>query len=58
VVVDARAFDAHIRGDFPEAEAGETALLHAQFGSIQDRIRHVTHGVSYDYLLIDSSLPY
>src|SRR6266852_3447032 len=46
VVVDARAFDAHIRGDFPEAEAGETGLLHAPFGSIHDRSLHVTHGVS------------
>src|ERR1700723_1413386 len=46
VVVDARALDAHIRGDFPEAEATETALLHAPFGSIHDRSFGITHGVS------------
>src|SRR6266852_6216081 len=51
VVVDARALDAHIRGDFPEAEASETALLHAPFGSIHDRSLHVTQRVS---LSIDS----
>src|SRR5712672_2043356 len=46
VVVAARALDAHIRGDFPEAEAAETAVLHAPFGSIHYRSLHVTHGVS------------
>src|SRR6202023_3900452 len=45
VVVDARAFDAHIRGNFPEAEAAETALLSPPFGSIHDRNLHVTHRV-------------
>jgi hypothetical protein len=43
--VDARAFDAHIRGNFPEAEAAETALLYPPFGSIHDRNLHVTHGI-------------
>jgi hypothetical protein len=46
MVVDARALDAHVRGDFPEAEAAETALLHAPFGSVHDRSFGVTHGVS------------
>jgi hypothetical protein len=44
--MDARAFDAHIRGDFPKAEAAETALLHAPFGSVDDRSFGIDHGVS------------
>src|SRR5258708_927486 len=54
VVVDARALDAHIRGDFPEAEAAETTLLHAPFGSIHDQPSRHSWSLSYDYLLIDS----
>jgi len=44
VVVDARVLDAHIRGDFPEAEAADTTLLQTPFGSIHDLSLHVAHG--------------
>jgi hypothetical protein len=46
MVMDARALNAHIRADFPEAEAAEATLLHAPFRSIHDFSFDVTHGVS------------